>query len=34
MDFTEIFNDVNWSQLSCVIVQWWAFVIVINIQVL
>jgi len=34
MDLTEIFNDVNWIELSYDIVHWWAFVVVINIQVL
>jgi len=34
MDLTEIFNDVNWIELSYNIVHWWGFVVVINSQVL
>lgn len=34
MDLIEVFSDVNWIELSYDMVQGWAFVIVINIQVL
>jgi hypothetical protein len=34
MDLTETFSDVNWIELIYDMVQWWSFVIVINIQVL